>query len=164
MLKKIISGGQTGADQGGLEGGKIAGLETGGTAPANYWTEDGESRSLLESYELGTTLSSSYPPRTKINVRNSDGTLIFGDYSSRGSALTIRYCEDLDRPYYAVSWRKSKIADVTVENVAKWIADHEIEVLNVAGNRESKNPGIYDATRDFVVRLVEELRKERDDV
>jgi hypothetical protein len=36
---KIISGGQTGADQGGLEGARLLGIQTGGTAPYNWMTD-----------------------------------------------------------------------------------------------------------------------------
>ncbi|MFZ8324119.1 YpsA SLOG family protein, partial [Staphylococcus aureus] len=40
-LKKVISGGQTGADQAGLRAGKAAGLETGGMVPKGCLTDDG---------------------------------------------------------------------------------------------------------------------------
>ncbi|MFA4842787.1 MAG: pyruvate kinase, partial [Candidatus Omnitrophota bacterium] len=45
---KIISGGQTGADRGALEGAKIAGLPTGGWAPKDYHTAKGPDPALKE--------------------------------------------------------------------------------------------------------------------
>ena len=160
MLKRIISGGQTGADQGALHGATLAGLETGGAAPKGYWTENGGEPTLLGGYGLIETISTGYPPRTRINVMNSDGTLIFGDPASRGSALTTRFCHDLDKPCLTVLWRKSGIELDTYLRVVHWIERNNIKTLNVAGNRESKNPGIHDATSSFVVNLVKELRKE----
>ena len=73
MIVKIISGGQTGADRGGLEAGKELGL--------------------VEH------TSSSYPPRTVDNVRNSDGTIIFGNINSPGCKLTISTCIKFKKPY-----------------------------------------------------------------
>ena len=49
---KIISGGQTGADLGGLEGARDAGIETGGWAPAGYRTEIGDQEELLKGFGL----------------------------------------------------------------------------------------------------------------
>lgn len=160
MLTKIISGGQTGADQGALHGAKLAGLETGGAAPKGYWTEDGRAN-LLRGYGLIETSAMGYPPRTRINVMNSDGTLIFGDPESRGSALTARYCVELGKPCHIVRWRKSGIELNTLKLAAYWASVNYIKTLNVAGNRESKNLGIHNATSHFIVNLVKELEKEQ---
>lgn len=161
MLTKIISGGQTGADQGALHGARLVGLETGGAAPKGYWTETGGEPVLLGDYGLIETFAKGYPPRTHINVMNSDGTLIFGDPESRGSALTMRYCNELGRTFRIVLWRKSGIELDTLMSVALWVTMNSIKTLNVAGNRESKNPGIYEATSCFIVNLVKELEKEQ---
>ena len=48
MIKKIISGGQTGADRGGLLAGRHLGIETGGTAPPDFITEVGVDDSLRD--------------------------------------------------------------------------------------------------------------------
>ena len=163
MLTKIISGGQTGADQGALHGARIAGLETGGAAPKGYWTENGGEPALLGGYGLIETIATGYPPRTRINVMNSDGTLIFGDPESRGSALTIRYCNELKKAFRIALWRRDKPRPDIYSSVVQWIRMNSVKTLNVAGNRESKNLGIHDATSSFVVNLVKELRKETND-
>lgn len=157
-LTKIISGGQTGADQGALCGAKLAGLETGGTAPKGYWTENGAEPILLGGYGLGETLATGYPPRTRINVMNSDGTLIFGDPESRGSALTVKLCDELKKPCHIVRWRKSGIEMDTLSLAAYWIDINDIKILNIAGNRESGNLGIYEATSSFIIDLVKHLQ------
>ncbi|KKL28978.1 hypothetical protein LCGC14_2369790, partial [marine sediment metagenome] len=77
-LLKVISGGQTGADQGGLEAGKELGLETGGTAPLGWKTEDGPQPELLKGFGLRECTQPGYPVRTRRNVLTSDGTVIFG--------------------------------------------------------------------------------------
>ncbi len=161
MLTKIISGGQTGADQGALHGARLAGLETGGTAPSGYRTENGGEPVLLGGYGLVETLAASYPPRTRINIMNSDGTLVFGDPESRGSALTMKYCNQLKRTFRIVLWRKSGIELDTYSSVIQWIEINKIKTLNIAGNRESINPGIHEATSQFVVNLVKELEREQ---
>ncbi len=98
QLTKIISGGQTGADQGGLLAGKDLGLETGGTAPRGFITEEGSNIVLNLVFGLSESNSTRYIDRTITNVRDSDGTVIFGDPSSVGSKRTIRTCKVENRP------------------------------------------------------------------
>ena len=88
MIEKIISGGQTGADQGGLEAGKILGIPTGGWAPMNWMTENGPQKELLESLGLRNSMRP-YSTRTGWNVREGDATVIFGDVREPGSRLTL---------------------------------------------------------------------------
>ena len=163
MLKKIISGGQTGADQGALHGAKVAGLKTGGTAPKGWKTEWGPAESHLLYYNLCQSQNSSYPARTKRNVFDSDGTLIFGGLQSAGSAITLRFCKDQDKPCLFIPWGGNNLYPVAtyLPNAKLWIERENIETLNVAGNRESKNPGIHVATKNFIVNLVAELKEEK---
>ena len=58
MLRKIISGGQTGADRAGLDFAVEVGLAHGG---------------YVERYRLIELATNSYPERTKRNARESDG-------------------------------------------------------------------------------------------
>lgn len=64
MISKIISGGQTGADQGGLSAAIILNIKTGGTAPKGYRTQAG-SASWLNKLGLLEHSSSDYAPRTQ---------------------------------------------------------------------------------------------------
>lgn len=138
---KIISGGQDGADRGGLDAAIELGLLTGGMAPRGYRTDKGPDPTLKQ-YGLTEHSSYAYPPRTKWNVVTSDGTLIMGNTTSPGSALTIRT---------AVELGKYCIMNPSIEAFRVWVAKNNIKVLNVAGNRESTNPGIHDRVVDFLV-------------
>ncbi len=138
MIRKIISGGQTGADFAGLVAGKTLALETGGTAPYNWMTAGGERRTLLGSFGLvaGEYDPKVYPMRTLANVRNSDGTVLFGRMGSPGCRLTIRYCDQEKKP-------KPYICNPDPNALRNWVKENDIGVLNVAGNREHTNPGIF---------------------
>ncbi len=160
MIKKIISGGQTGADQGALRGAELAGVPTGGAAPKYFTTEAGSKPKLLKHYNLVESQIPGYAGRTRENVINSDGTLIFGDPSSAGSALTARICCELKKPCLSILWSRSfPSLDPYHGRIARWAESNNIETLNVAGNRESKNPGISVATELFIIGLIEELRE-----
>ena len=128
MVKKVISGGQTGVDRFGLEIAKELGIETGGTAPKNYKTENGCDLSLKE-FGLVEDTSSDYDSRTEKNIINSDGTVIFGDVKSPGTKLTIKLLKRHNKKY---------VENPTVEELKHFISENNIVVLNVAGNRKSK--------------------------
>jgi len=88
--------------------------------------------------------SSSYPPRTKVNVQESDGTLIVGNAESRGSKLTLNHAKALGKPSFEMTWRSGAPLPGIPERTRfyNWLIQQRIGVLNVAGNRESKQPGI----------------------
>lgn len=178
MVEKIISGGQTGADQGGLEAGRKLGLKTGGTAPMGWRTETGPQPNLLRSFGLVEAGVPGYPFRTKMNILNSDATVIFGDTKEPGSKLTENLCLKLKKPCFIITTGgldyllrtdKNLLEKFLVElqsNILsenrklRWgLADFKslkiflrnVRVLNVAGNRESKNLGIQERVRDFLV-------------
>ena len=131
-LKKIISGGQIGADRAGLEIAKELGFETGGAVPKGYRTENGPDLSLKE-FGCVEHASSDWTPRTYANVSDSDATVIFGDVRSPGSRSTRDFCDLRGKPC---------LANPTAYNLVVWLCVGEYEILNVAGNRESTNPGI----------------------
>ena len=142
MLKKIISGGQTGADQGGLEGARLLGIATSGIAPRGYKTEKGQEADLLASYGLVEHPSEEYAPRTRMNAKMGDGTVWFGRISSPGYWCTKRA---------ALVYGKLWLENPTPQELSQFVHDRGIEVLNVAGNRESKNPGLYIRVRDTII-------------
>ncbi len=139
-LRKIISGGQTGADMGGLLAAKELGLETGGTAPKNYMTEESSNWELKTIY--GLIAKGTYAERTLINVDSSDATVLFGDSNSAGSKLTATCC---------AAQRKPIIHNPGVIAFYRFITENDVQVLNIAGNRESRNPGIEERVRAYLV-------------
>src|SRR5262245_35594312 len=101
---KIISGGQTGADQGALLAARDLGLPTGGTAPQGWMTETGPQELLLKSFGLIECERRGYPARTRKNVLDADGTLIVGPYRTGGSALTVAIARELMKPLFHVDY------------------------------------------------------------
>jgi hypothetical protein len=83
MIRKIISGGQTGADRAGLDFAIEAGLEHGGYVPRGRKAEDGR----IDRYNLIELSTSSYPARTRRNIEKSDGTVIFSRGNTREAAM-----------------------------------------------------------------------------
>jgi hypothetical protein len=149
--KKIITGGQTGADIGGLIAARELGIESGGTAPKGWLTENGTEEALLRSFGLEECEEAGFPARTRRNIVDSTGTILVGRYQSGGSRLTYDVVKELKKPLFLVAFPS---AGHCSEEFRNWLAAEEIRVLNVAGNRESQSPGIAEFTRSFLVRAI----------
>ena len=149
MLRKIVSGGQTGVDRAALDSARALGLQSGGWCPRGRIAEDGR---LRLRYRLVETPASDYWQRTEWNVRDSDGTLIINRGRLDGGTLaTARYAlEAHAKPVYRVDIGRR----VRRERFRAWLTRHRVRVLNVAGPRESKRPGIYREARGILLRLL----------
>lgn len=157
MLEKIISGGQTGADKAALRAAKAAGLKTGGTVPRGWRTELGTDLSL-RAFAVVESESSNYAPRTKMNVLNSDGTLLISKKPLRsGSRFTIDTCQFYRKPYFLVD----VLGPYSMWNVRVWFAGQQIKVLNVAGSRESKWPGLEQEATAWLTELFKRIISNR---
>ena len=141
-LTKIISGGQTGADEGGLLAGKALGLATGGMMPQGWRTELRPRPEYAQMYGMVESNSPDYKPRTLVNIRQSNGTVVFGDVTSAGSRLTVATCKAMGKPY---------MVNPTPAGLRQFIELNKIQTLNVAGNRESKNIGIRRLVYDTIM-------------
>lgn len=140
-LRKVISGGQTGADQAGLVVAKRFGLETGGVMPKGYKTLTGSRPDLAKEYGLSEHSSDNYVPRTYQNAKDSDGTVrLAGNLESRGEVCTLKAIQQYNKPHFDV--------DLTdpppVEDFVNWIEKEGIAILNVAGNAEQTFKGSYE--------------------
>jgi hypothetical protein len=90
----------------------------------------------------------SYAARTARNVRESDGTLWFGTTDTPGAKTTLEVCELWRKPVMIIEPHRS----ILPSDVVRWLRNHpQIQVLNCAGNRESKNPGIGLRVERFLV-------------
>lgn len=143
MLKKIISGGQTGADVAGLDVAIKHGVPYGGAIPKGQPTENGV---LPKKYNLQELPTKSYPKGTKKNVVDADGTVIFTHGRlTGGSLLTRKKAVQHEKPVLHLDMNK-----VTVTGAADllkvFVCEKEIDTLNVAGSRGSKDPDIYNKT------------------
>lgn len=151
VITTIISGAQTGGDQGGLEAAKRLGLITGGLIPKGFRTDNGPKPEFAEMYGIEEDSSSSYPPRTEKNVLRGTGTVIVGDLNSTGCKLTKSLCIRHNRPWLHIYWdSKTPFTSLEQSLFRGFILSNRILVLNVAGNRESKNPGLQKAVSDFI--------------
>ena len=154
-MRKIISGGQTGADIAGLEVAKKFGFETGGTMPFGYKTREGPKPEYRELYGVEMHHSSSYVPRTRKNVKDSDGTLRLAfDFESAGEICTQKAIDYHKKPSFDVD-----LSDpVDVSDVIHWMEENQIEILNIAGNAESTRQGTHEAVTIFLTELFEQLK------
>ncbi len=140
MLEKVISGGQTGADEAGLFVANKFGLETGGWMPKGFRTLGGPKPEFAELYGVQEHTSKSYVPRTRLNVQDSDGTIrIACIWKSPGERCTLKAIRDYQKPYFDIKI----VAEQSYSDVAEWIKNKDIKTLNVAGPRASKDPKIY---------------------
>lgn len=162
MLIKVISGGQTGADQAGVEAAKRAGLDYGGTMPRGFLTLDGLRPDFATLYKMQEHSSDKYPPRTTQNVRESDGTVRFAvDWNSYGERRTLA---EIRKKHKRSGLSEQHYIDVDVldpiepAEVASWVREHNIRVLNVAGNSERSAPGIFEAVVEYLLEVFRILR------
>lgn len=150
MITLIISGGQTGADQAGLVAARARKIATGGWAPKGWRTEQGPFPELGSVFGLMEhETEHDYAPRTQANVDMADATVIFGK-RSRGSNLTERLCQLAGKPYIWI--HKPGLASQT--KLKLWLARIQPSTLNVAGNRESVNPGINSWVRFMLLAIL----------
>ena len=155
VIAKIISGGQTGVDRAALDVAMELGIECGGWCPKG---RRAEGRPIPKRYPLQETSSTAYPERTKRNVGDADATLILTLREPRGgTALTIRLARDLKKPCKRV--KLNGAADV--EGVRSWLEKKKINILNVAGPRESDNPGIHSMACDFLRQLFDKHQERK---
>jgi hypothetical protein len=148
MIRKIISGGQTGADQAALDAAIKLGIPHGGWIPEGRLTEKGP---LSTKYDLKEMPSTGYASRTEQNVIDSNGTLIISHGKlTEGSDYTRKMALKHHRPWLHINLNKTH-AFKAANLISSWITENTIEILNVAGPRESKDDLIY---RD-VLKIIE---------
>ena len=160
MIEKIVSGGQTGVDQAGLFIASEVGLPIGGWCPKGGLDERGFN--VLNKYQTLKEASTPIPDeRTKLNIRDSDGTLIIvpcwplSEKIKDGTRLTITDAKQQKKPYLIVSLT----AKLDLNHIIlQWIVKNNIKILNIAGPRESNAPGIYKETCELFRELFADLK------
>ena len=152
---KIVSGGQTGVDQGGLQAARALGLDWGGWVPKGWRTENGPLSAVYRE-KMQEHCSSNYLGRTLKNVVDSHATLIILNTLplTGGTKKTKEFALNVRRSHFVVSLEEEN----GVERVQEWLksffaaesSPHPL-VLNVAGPRESKVSGIQKRTKKFLI-------------
>ena len=162
LISKIVSGGQTGVDRGAIEAAFELGFPYGGLIPKGRLAEDGQVPLAFSAMEESTRKDYLY--RTEWNVAHSDATLIlnFGRELSGGTKRTESFCAKHGKPCWIEDLNNINETDRGLE-FRYWLeAEFGMKpvVLNVAGPRESKSPGIQAATKAFIERILrDELPK-----
>ena len=146
VITEIISGGQTGADRAALDVAIRNRFPYSGWCPKGRRAEDGV---IGSQYKLKETPAAGYLQRTEWNVRDSEGTVIltFSAELGGGSKKTAEFAEKLGRPWIHIARSLESLPAVRLQ---KFVAENGIARLNVAGSRESKEPGIHQWVCDVI--------------
>jgi hypothetical protein len=157
MIKKIISGGQTGADRAALDVALKLGIPHGGWIPKGRKTEKGP---LPEIYKLKEMPTDSYEARTEKNVQDSDGTLIIARGKLTGGTDYTRHMT-LKHKKQLLGIDLNLIGHFDAASLAaSWIRLQHVKVLNVAGPRASEDLQIYSDAVIILEKVVQILTDE----
>lgn len=160
-LSKIISGGQTGVDRAALEVALFLEIPHGGWCPKGRRAEDGP---VPLMFDLVETASFNYAVRTEKNVVQSDGTLIlFRNTITRGTGLTVQFAKRHQRPYLCIDLaplddQDSMAIEEMSAEILNWIGQNNINVVNVAGPRESTTPNINSQSHTLLLNTFADIR------
>lgn len=129
-------------------------IPCGGWCPRGRIAEDGI---ISVVYPLIETNSSEYISRTNTNILESDGTLIiFISHADEGTINTASCCKTNCKPVLQVNLEFTQSFDV----IYSWIIKNGIQTLNIAGPRESNNPGVYSKTLNFLKNFLEYIGRD----
>jgi len=157
-VQRIVSGGQTGVDRAALDAAIQLGIPHGGWCPKGRRAEDGP---IPDRYLLSEDDSPRYAARTERNVIDSDATLILhrGPLAG-GTRLTARQARNHGRPLKTIDLGE----EVSLASARAWLRRHEVAVLNVAGPRESQQPGITEQALALLTKLFSNLSRSKHSV
>ena len=137
---KIISGGQTGVDRAGLDVALKNGIDCGGWSPTGRLDEVGR---IPDRYPLKELDHGGFTERTLQNVRDSEGTvIIYVRRLSGGTEQTVRFCVEQQRPHELIDASKLS-TEKAARSIVNLVRKHTINILNVAGPRQSEWPEGY---------------------
>jgi len=162
---KIVSGGQTGVDQGALEAAVELGLDFGGWAPARWLAEKPLGaipetyRGKMQEYPDQGSNAQNYRERTKANVRDSHATLILVESLplKGGTKLTAETATAFMKSHCVIDMSAAHAKEDALKWLRQFLGMSSALVLNVAGPRESKSPGIQARTKAFLSELLWEV-------
>jgi hypothetical protein len=143
-ITTVVAGGQTGADRAALDVALAWGIPVRGWVPRGRTAEDG----IIPARYPGLQETASEEPaeRTRLNIRDADGSLIISHAPLQGgSRLALETAQQLERPVLHVDLSRSTLADAVAAS-AEWIRSHGVRALGVGGPRASEDPHIYRAT------------------
>ena len=150
-IKKIISGGQTGADRASFDFALENGFEIGGFVPKGRLDEDGR---ISDKYpNLIETETENPAERTGLNVKSADATLILSHGKLKGgSLLTLQFAKKYKKPFLHIDFSALPL-EQAIEKTQKWLDSIDCKTLNVAGSRASEDSEIYEKATKFLQKL-----------
>jgi predicted Rossmann-fold nucleotide-binding protein len=138
---KIISGGQTGVDRAALDVALKYGIDSSGWCPTGRLDEFGR---IPDRYPLKELENGGFTERTLRNVKDSDGTLIiYPGKLGGGTEQTVHFCVEQRRPHELIDASNTS-TEKAAQLIADFVRENKIDVLNVAGPRQSEWPEGYD--------------------
>lgn len=148
---KIISGGQTGVDRAALDAAIVSGISHGGWCPKGRLAE---LKTIIPlKYQLKETDSDEFSERTKLNIRDADATLVIVAKVpikvTDGTILTIQEIKRTQQAHLIIDLSQT----IKIQDIVAWLNENRIDVLNIAGPRESQSPGIYKESLSFLISL-----------
>ena len=150
MIERVLTGGQSGVDQAAWRAARAAGILTGGWMPRGFQTEDGPRPEFEAEFHARARESDAYGERTIANVKDADAVLIIaGPRHGAGVQLTIDTSRVLGRPYLVIDPDELG-SEQTAREATTWIAQVGARRLNVAGDRNSVDPGIGPRAEAFL--------------
>lgn len=150
-IRKIISGGQTGADRAAFDFALENGIEISGFVPKNRMAEDGEISAKYPN--LLETRAKNPVKRTELNVKYSDATLILSHGNlTGGSKKTLQLAEKHLKPFLHIDFNKTSLEKAILQT-RNWLEQINCQELNIAGARASKDSKIYGKTKEFLEKV-----------
>ena len=151
---KIVAGGQTGVDRAALEWALANGIPHGGWCPKGRKAEDGV---IPPQFQLRETGSDNYSIRTRRNVRDSGGTVIFSERAelTGGTKETAEFAKEIGKPLLKLV--SSAGIQETATQLNSFLKEHGIVVLNVAGPRASEEPEVSQFVNAVLTQALQSL-------
>lgn len=148
-LRKILSEGESGVDRAALDVALALGIPCGGWCPNGRRAEDGV---IAARYPLSETESPDHGDAARLNIKSADAVLLlYVRQPGMGSRHMLHMASDRNKPIMTVDLAGGP----DPQDVRDWLAElGGGTTLLIAGSRESTIPGIYNASVDYLGKLL----------
>jgi hypothetical protein len=154
MIEKVITGGQSGAEQEAWAAARRAGVVTGGYMPRGFATEDGP-RPRLGALYGAIEFPLNEPTRFRANLRRADALLWLGDVLAEDGRAAIEACRELGKPFLTAEPGATPVSDVV-----SWLIVFEVRSLTIAASPPSRAPDLGPRVGRFLDLVLAGLRDE----
>lgn len=145
-------------DRAALDAAICNGLDIAGWCPKGRIDENGiipdKYAVLTEATGIFASESENYNFRTRRNIEDSDGTLVLvpalplPQTIKDGTILTLQHARFCKKPLLILALNQPVVKNYT--SLTEWLRHNGIKALNIAGPRESSEPGIYHLSLNFL--------------